>query len=172
MRDLAAAVMRWNTHPFGLTKLRYGLSVMVGLLTVPLVSGCGMARDVLLPAPTGVASIHKIGGGGTPYSIKLTKIEDIATGELLYDQGISAVKLITEGVYFKVPPGNYRVYYTCEVTQSEQMLSEGSVELTARDGYRYLALVDMEERVERYLHYPARVVRTCKAIYDERRWLW
>lgn len=77
-----------------------------------------------------MASIHKIGGGGTPYSIMLTKNEDIATGELLYDQGISAVKLITEGVYFKVPPGNYRVHYTCEVTQSEQMLSEGSVELT------------------------------------------
>jgi hypothetical protein len=66
----------------------------------------------------------------------------------------------------------YRVHYTCEVTQSEQMLSEGPVGLTARDGYRYLALVDIEERVERSLHYPARVVRTCKAIYDERRWLW
>lgn len=52
------------------------------------------------------------------------------------------------------------------------MLSEGVVDLVARDGYRYLALVDTEEQIERSLYYPTRVVRTCKAIYYERRWLW
>lgn len=147
------------------------IRISVAVLAATL-SACGMAGDVLLPAPSGVAQIQKIGGGHSALEIRLEKIEDVQTGAILYNEPLLAGKLLTEGVYTKVPAGTYRIHYQCLISQTEQKLpSKSPVQLTVREGYRYLALVEVEKHVQAMRYEGYYQAQICKAVFDERRWL-
>lgn len=148
------------------------IKISVAVLAATL-SACGMARDALLPAPGGAAHIHKIGGGLTPgLEIRLEKIEDVQTGAILYNEPVLVGKLLTEGVYTKVPAGTYRIHYQCLISDTGQKLpSESPVQLTVREGYRYISRIELYKQVQTMRYEGAYLAQICRGIYNERRWL-
>lgn len=102
------------------------IPILLTLASV-LTSAC-VVRD-LLPVPEGISQIHLTGnhwspntafmqsigatfGKESPYTITVQRITDGANGQLLFDRSQTPRSLV-DSVYADVPPGTYRVEYTC-----------------------------------------------------------
>lgn len=124
-------------------------------LAALLTTGC-VVRD-LLPVPGGISQIHLTGnhwspnspamkamgarfGKESPYTITVQRITNPVSGQVVFDRAQTPRSLV-DSVYADVPPGNYRVEYTCVLSGYKGArilnLDTQPVMVTTREKKRY-----------------------------------